>query len=172
MKDTLETSRLWLRPFEEGDAEAMFSNWAKDPEVTKWLTWNPHGSVEATKSFVRKWIEDYGKEETIRFAIVLKDENELIGSIDVVSYDEGVPEIGYCLAKRYWNKGYMTESCRRVLAYLKELGYERVRIDAAVENLGSNRVIQKCGGVFQKSQILERPLKHDSVPVNSYIVYL
>ena len=34
----LETERLLLRPFRAEDAEAMFRNWASDPEVTRYLT--------------------------------------------------------------------------------------------------------------------------------------
>jgi ribosomal-protein-alanine N-acetyltransferase len=39
---TLETERLILRRFEFDDAEAMYRNWANDPEVTKFMTWPTH----------------------------------------------------------------------------------------------------------------------------------
>lgn len=42
----LETERLILRRFVAEDAEAMFRNWVNDPEVTRYLTWQPHGSIE------------------------------------------------------------------------------------------------------------------------------
>ena len=38
----IETHRLILRPFTMEDAEDMFSNWASDPEVTRFLTWPAH----------------------------------------------------------------------------------------------------------------------------------
>ena len=41
---TIETERLTLRPFRAEDAEAMFRNWASDPEVTKFLTCPPTGT--------------------------------------------------------------------------------------------------------------------------------
>ena len=46
------------------------------------------------------------EEERINFAIVLKENNELIGGIDVVGYLDGVPVLGYCLSRKYWNNGY------------------------------------------------------------------
>ena len=49
MKLTLETKRLILRPFTIDDAGEMFCGWASDPEVTKYLTWNTHKSIEETK---------------------------------------------------------------------------------------------------------------------------
>lgn len=35
-----------------------------------------------------------------------------------------------------------------VLNYLFSIGHEKVRIDAVVENIASNKVIKKCGGVL------------------------
>lgn len=52
MKLRLETSRLVLRPFRMEDAEDIFTMWANDDEVTKYLTWNSHKSVEDTKAIL------------------------------------------------------------------------------------------------------------------------
>ena len=46
---TIETSRLILRQARIEDADIMFHNWANDAEVTKYLTWPPHGNIEVTK---------------------------------------------------------------------------------------------------------------------------
>ena len=48
----LATDRLTLRRFEIEDAENMFYNWASDPEVTKYLTWPTHKSVEVTELII------------------------------------------------------------------------------------------------------------------------
>lgn len=53
----IETERLILRPFRTEDAEPMFRNWASDPEVTKFLTWPTHESVEVSKGVVGSWCE-------------------------------------------------------------------------------------------------------------------
>ena len=148
IKNTLVTERLILRHFREGDAEAMFLNWASDPEVTKYVTWNTHPNVEVTKSIVNIWVSEYENPYTVRFAITIKATGELIGSIDVVHIVDGVPEIGYCSSRKHWNKGYMTEACTAMIDYLFELGYKELFIEAMVDNIGSNRVIQKCGFVF------------------------
>lgn len=170
MRLTMETQRLILRPFELNDAQAMFDGWASDPEVTKYLTWPPHESVEVTKQIVGLWVEQYKKPERLNFAIVLKETGELIGGIDVVGYLDGTPVIGYASSRKYWGNGYMTEACNCLLTLLFAKGYEEVRIDAQVENLGSNRVIRKCGGQFLCTEEDARPLKGDSVLVNRYIV--
>ena len=148
MKVTLETDRLILNPFEMSDAISMYNNWASDSEVTKYVTWNTHENVEVTKNILNTWTLQYEKPERINFAIRLKETLELIGGIDVVGYIDGIPVIGYVLGRKFWNYGYMTEACKKVLDFLFSLGYEKVRIDALVENIASNKVIIKCGGEF------------------------
>ena len=171
MKLTLETDRLRLRPFRLDDAEAMFSRWASDDEVTKYLTWPTHTDVEQTRALLARWVAEYEQPERLNFAIELKEEGDrLIGGIDVVRYDEGMPVIGYNLSRAYWGRGIMTEACRRVLDYLFSQGFEAVKIDAIVENAGSNRVIQKCGGELVKTETEHLKLKDRDVSVNRYIV--
>lgn len=173
MRLTMETERLILRPFVMDDAQAMFDTWANDPEVTKYLTWPPHESVETTKKIVSQWVEQYKKSERLNFAIVLKENSQLIGGIDVAGYLGGVhgtPVLGCAIARKYWNSGYVTEATKCVLTLLFAKGYKEVRIDAQVENLGSNKVIQKCGGQFLRTEEDARPLKGDTVMINRYIV--
>lgn len=170
MKLTLETERLILRPFREDDAEDMFYGWAGDDEVTKYLTWNTHENIDTTKYVLNLWLNEYEKPETVRFAIELKNEHTLIGGIDVVEYEDGNPVIGYVISRKYWNNGYMTEACKCVLNYLFSKGYTEVKIDALVENIGSNRVIQKCGGILIKTVEDVLPSKNKNIIVNRYVV--
>lgn len=170
MRLTMETERLILRPFNVNDAEDMFHTWANDPEVTKYLTWNAHENVETSKMIVGQWVEQYKKPERLMFAIALKKNGKLIGCIDVVGYLDSVPVIGYAMGRAFWGNGYMTEACRTLLTLLFAIGHKEVRIDAQVENVGSNRVIQKCGGEFLRTEEDQRPLKNDTVMVNRYVV--
>lgn len=48
----IETERLILRRFTLDDADAMYRNWVSDDEVTKYLTWPAHSSVDITKWFL------------------------------------------------------------------------------------------------------------------------
>lgn len=170
MKLSLETERLILRPFSMEDAQAMFDGWTSDPEVTRYLTWNTHNSIEDTKYVLDMWIKEYEQPERLNFAIQLKQGHVLIGGIDIVEYIEGMPVIGYNLSRKYWNHGYMTEACRCLLDYLFSEGFDEVRIDAMVENIGSTRVIEKCGGVFLRTDEVFLPMKNETVLVNRYTV--
>ena len=151
----------------------MFAGWTSDPEVTKYLTWNTHESIDDTRAILDQWIGEYEKPERLNFAIVLKDTDQLIGGIDVVGYLGGVsgtPVIGYNLARAFWNKGYMTEACQCLIAHLFSKGYCEIRIDAMSENIGSIKVIEKCGGIFLNTKDEYFPLKNETVSVNRYLV--
>ena len=170
MKLTLETNRLILRPFNIDDAQDMFDNWASDSEVTKYLTWNHHTDIYQTKEILNIWIKQYEKIERINLAITLKETNELIGGIDVVGYLEGIPVIGYVISKKHWNNGYTTEACKKLIEYLFSIGHKKIRIDAVVENIASNKVIQKCDGKLFDTIEEFIKIKNDSVKINCYYV--
>ena len=108
--------------------------------------------------------------KTIRFVITLKGKDDPIGSIDVVSCVNEEPEIGYCLSRKLWGQGLMTETCKAFIQHLFDLGYQKVIIKAAEDNIGSNRVIQKCGFRFVKKERREHasPLKPEPVTLNFY----
>lgn len=165
----LVTERLILRKLKREDAESMFNNWCKDPEVAKYTTWTAHENVEVTKALVNMWVEEE-KSGANRFVITLKGNDEPIGMIDVVDYCDGIPEIGYCLSRKHWNKGYMSEACKAFVNYLFELGYPKILIRADERNIGSNRVIEKCGFTFTHKEKLEMHSKEkpESVIVNKY----
>ena len=145
------TERLILRPFEINDAEAMFRNWANDSEVTKYLTWTPHKTIDETISLLKAWAQKYKSPEHMAWAICLKENNEPVGSIDLT--DLGIMkkerEIGYCIGRSFWHKGIMTEALRAVAAYgLNQAGLKRITGRHIEENKASGAVMEKVGFQF------------------------
>ena len=55
----IETERLILRRFVEGDAEAMFENWASRLDNLTYVTWNPYLNVEQTRNSIGNWVASY-----------------------------------------------------------------------------------------------------------------
>ena len=47
------TTRLVLRPIGSDDAQAIFDSYGQDPEVTRYLSWRPHKSIEDTQAYVQ-----------------------------------------------------------------------------------------------------------------------
>lgn len=153
---TLHTSRLTLRRFEIGDARAMYDNWASDPEVSKFLTWPTHESLEVTQKVVDNWVVGYESDEFYQWAIVLNSGgDEPIGSISVVSHDNRTEKahIGYCIGKRWWHQGIMSEALRAVISYLfDEVGMQRVEARHDPDNPHSGGVMRKCGMTLEGTQ--------------------
>ena len=147
---TLTTPRLVLRPFTPEDAEAMYRNWASDAQVAKFLTWQPHTSVAATGLLLELWCDAYKDEGNYNWCITL--DGEPIGGISVVRFSQrnGDAELGYCLSRRHWGAGYMTEATEAVIDFLfREVGAHRVTISHAPQNPASGRVAQKCGLTYE-----------------------
>lgn len=148
---TLETPRLVLRRFTLEDAPAMFANWASDPEVTKYLTWPTHTSADASAWVLNSWCQNYDKPNYYQWCITLKGEDEAIGNIAVVKEQEVIScaEVGYCLGRKWWHQGIMSEALQAVMACLFEDGYQRVEAGHDVNNPHSGGVMKKCGMQFE-----------------------
>lgn len=163
-----ETTRLYFRKFNLNDAKDMFNSWASDSDVTKFLTWNVHKNILETKQIINMWLNE---KDSIRFAIVLKENNELIGSIDVVDMKDNVPEIGYVLAKKYWNHGYMKEALNAFVKHLFSLGYNEIFIKAMKENIASNKVILANKFLFIKEeQFMYEKFNNKLITCNCYLL--
>lgn len=151
----IETDRLVLRRFVREDANAVYKNWANDGEVAKFLTWQPHESVEVSRQVVDEWVKEYEDPSFYHWAIVLKENgNEPIGGITVVHADEKVlmAHIGYCIGRNWWRKGIMTEALNAVIDYLFDnTGFCRIESMHDPNNPASGRVMQKCGMKYEGS---------------------
>lgn len=150
---TIETDRLILRRFTMEDAQSMYRNWASDDEVTKYLTWPSHSSAEISQMVLKDWIAGYDKESFYKWAITIREQgSEPIGSISVVSCNDriGKAEIGYCIGRSWWHRGFTSEALQAVMDYLFD-EVEMLRIEAVHDprNPNSGAVMRKCGMSFE-----------------------
>ena len=149
----IETDRLILRRYKIEDADAMYKNWASDSEVTKFLTWQPHSSVDVSRSIIEDWLKEYSDEKYYQWAIVLKDNgNEPIGDISVVHMNEDISmvHIGYCLGRAWWRRGIMSEALKAVTDFMFDtVEVNRVESRHDPMNPNSGKVMQKCGMKYE-----------------------
>ena len=149
----IETDRLILRRYKIEDADAMYKNWASDSEVTKFLTWQPHPSVDVSRSIIEDWLKKYSDEKYYQWAIVLKDNgNEPIGDISVVHMNEDISmvHIGYCLGRAWWRRGIMSEALKAVTNFMFDtVEVNRVESRHDPRNPNSGKVMQKCGMKYE-----------------------
>lgn len=156
----IETNRLILRQFELSDAEAVYVNWANDNEVTKFLTWPAHTSVDITKGVLTQWINQYQDNNFYQWAMVLKSINEPIGSIGVVQQRDDIKmvHIGYCIGKKWWHQNITSEALTAIIDFLiNEVGVNRIESRHDPLNPNSGKVMMKCGlqyeGTMRKADI-------------------
>lgn len=149
MKAYIQTQRLILRNFKESDAQSMFDSYCHSEQVTRYLTWYPHQSVEQTKQFLQNvCLPSITESNSLELAITLKeDEDNVIGSISVPNqFENYIAEIGYVIAQNYWNQGYMSEAFSSFIDFLfQETPIIKIRALHDKENLASGRVMAKCG---------------------------
>lgn len=151
----IETERLVLRRFTVEDAPTMNKNWASDPEVSKFLTWPPHSSVEVSETVLRDWVSHYGEKEYYEWAIELKELGQPIGSIGVVSRNDDLEllQVGYCMGKAWWGRGIMTEALKALIRFFfEEVGVNRVEARHDPNNPGSGCVMRKAGMTYEGTQ--------------------
>lgn len=153
---TIQTKRLVLRKFVIEDAQAMYHNWASDPEVTKYLMWPPHDSPEISRMVIDSWIREYGRDDYYQWAIEF--EGIPIGSISVVSGNDQtrMVHIGYCIGRKWWHRGIVSEALAGVIRFFfEQVGVNRIEARHDVNNPHSGDVMRKCGmileGTFRQS---------------------
>ena len=142
----LQTPRLLLRRFTMDDAQNMFDLWCNDPEVTRFLSWGPHGAIDNTKRLLKSWKQRY--EDTMFYNWCIEFEGLPIGGIDLIMRSEKSlrAELGYCLSNRYKGRGLVTEAACAVLTFaFEDVGLHKICAKHDVENPASGRIMQKLG---------------------------
>jgi [ribosomal protein S5]-alanine N-acetyltransferase len=143
----LETERLRLRPFTAADAAAV-RRLAGAPEVAATTLGIPHPYPEGA---AEAWIAGHpaaaAEGRTFAWAVVRRTDEEVLGAVTCgVVPAHARAELGYWLGVGHWNRGYMTEAVRRIVAFgLAELGLHRIGARALLRNPGSWRVMEKVG---------------------------
>ncbi len=146
----IETERLLLRPFSLSDLDDFFE-YASQPGVGEMAGWLHHQNKQKSLQILQGFVQD---DQT--FAICLKQNNKVIGSLGVDKYglEDKLSEffsykgreIGFVLAKDYWGQGLMTEAVAAVVNYLfLELNLDFLTCGYYTFNTRSKRVQEKCG---------------------------
>jgi len=168
--ETFVTDRLCLRRPTLSDAESIHDGYATDPEVTRYLIWQPHKHIDETKEFLRRCDEGWSTGSDYPWAITLKDSGELIGMVGLRVH-EYKADAGYCLARKFWGKGFATEAATAIVSWaLAQPQIYRVWAMVDVDNAASARVLEKVG--MEREGIMRRSQMHPGVssePRDSYV---
>ena len=167
---SLETDRLILRRIKKQDAEGMYA-YAKNPEVSKYLTWSSHESLAYTRGYIRFLQRKYRSGEFFDWGLEEKATGKFIGTCGYSVFDpeNRKVEIGYVLNPEHQGKGYATEAVKEIIRYAtEELEVHRIEARIIDGNIASEKVIKKCGLRFEGTGIDEMLIKGEYKTIHHY----
>jgi ribosomal-protein-alanine N-acetyltransferase len=165
----LETDKLILRELTLDDVGFYFCHFNIN-EIVKGCCFPGPRSIDAAREELEMFcINPFKEDRGIRWGIVMKGTNELIGTCGYTHWSKNVRrgEIGYDLNPAYWGQGIMTEALRAVLRY----GFEKMdlnRIQAVIdsENVRSQKLVQRLGfkkeGVLRQNSVFKGQFRDDA----------
>ena len=144
----LNTSRLSLREYIHSDWQAVLA-YQSNPEYLEFNPWHQRKPTDVQK-FVKMFVGWQQELPRVKFqlAIVLPDQNQLIGSCGVRKKQPNThqAELGYEIAPLYWGQGYATEAAQKMLDFgFEHLELHRVWASCLAENKASARVLERLG---------------------------
>ncbi len=149
----IESERLILRFYKESDAEKVAYH-CNNINLNKGVAGLP---FPYTKDHALNWFERQKSENYpfFDFAIVIKETNELVGSISLFDrINQRIGEIGYWIGEDHWHKGYATEACQAIIHFAFEtLHYHKVYARHFKSNPYSGKVMINCGMTKEGEQI-------------------
>lgn len=155
----IETERLILSQLKEEDLPFVV-DYLQD-KIFSDLTSNipyPYRQEDA-EFWLKMSKEAFEKGSGFTFAIRDKDE-KIIGAIGLHDRGEGKAELGYWMAKTYWNQGFVTEAAKAVLDFgFKELTFNKIFATHFLHNPASGKIMEKIG--MKKEEILHQHIKKD-----------
>ncbi|WP_242225102.1 GNAT family N-acetyltransferase [Bacillus cereus group sp. BfR-BA-01380] len=157
----IDCGEILLREYRIDDADAIYEL-TSQPEVYEFLPdfkttreqrldWVTNYEIPSNKAFLAS-VPNIDKQTYLRLAIILKETGKFIGFC-MTGIKEELPapnrEIAYAISKHYRNKGYTTKAAKGLINYLFEkTNVELLNAVALIQNVSSNRVIQKSGFAF------------------------
>ena len=148
---TLVTQRLILRQLEERDDAAIFSL-RSDDRVNRFVVRPKQTHIGEARAFISKINTGIARNEWIYWAITLKDEPTLIGTICIwnISADKKTGELGYELTPAQQGKGIMKEAIGKIIEFaFHELAINTLEAFTHKENTGSTKLLLEYNFILQ-----------------------
>ena len=154
-----QTERLIVRQWQKKDYKDLYE-FASDESVTKFLHYKTYDNLQVAKDRISALIERYkSKGVENEYAIALKENDKVIGNINIASYRPkagGIVSLGYTLNRNFQGKGYATEAVIGCLQYIKK-NRIAMRVEAThdIQNFKSGNVLKNAGmtleGIMRKA---------------------
>lgn len=145
---TIETFHLILRPWTLEDANELF-HILQEPDILKYFPPTVF-TMEKTQKYINHQLKHWQERGYGHWAVTLKDDSHVIGwnGLEYLPETSEI-EVAYLLSHQVWGRGFATEAALAAVHY----GFESAGVQAIIglvhpENIGSIRVLEKCGLIF------------------------
>jgi RimJ/RimL family protein N-acetyltransferase len=164
----IETERLVLRRWREGDEEALVRH-ADNRRI--WVNLRDRFPHPYTLEHAREWIGHCAAAPDPPPELAIEHAGEPIGGVGLVPLTDiarFTAEVGYWLGEPFWGRGFATEALRRFTAYAFErFPFERLEAWVFATNPASARVLEKSG--YQYEATLRRCVFKDGCFLDSHL---
>ena len=151
-KYSIKTKKLGLRLLESDDITYLYPL-ESDSEVKQFF---PDGARDRAKTedMIKRFISAFDEKGLPCFLLFDLELGEFIGRAGFGITETGDIEVGYVLHKKFWGKGYASEAVTALLEYAREhIDVDYIIAYADAGNVGSTRVMEKCGMTYYKTDI-------------------
>lgn len=151
--ERVETNRLCIRRPRSSDAEAIY-NYSSDNEVTRFLSWPRHLSLDATQRFLEVSESEWADWPAGPYVVESLEDGSVLGGTGFAFETPYRAATGYVFAKDSWGQGFATEALGAMVDIAGEVGVHRLYALCHTEHRESRRVLEKCG--FNCEGVLHR----------------
>lgn len=141
-----ESERLIFRKYRDEDYDVFF-DMLSNLENMKYRSSEPKNEKEV-RGYIQWGIKCAEETPCInyRYAVILKETSELIGSCELAFTNKDPAELAWELHRNYWRKGYGTEIGKALFKLgFETLGLRRIIADCNTLNTGSYGIMEKIG---------------------------
>jgi len=137
-------SRITLRPLQMSDAGDIFDIWS-DPDVMRFYDIAPLTAIDQAEQLVAGMIKDLVEAKGVRWAILLKESNRLIGTCGfMLNHNFHSATLGFELARKYWRQGLMHEALDAAIDHAyREWNINRIQTTTNLDNQASAGLLLK-----------------------------
>jgi RimJ/RimL family protein N-acetyltransferase len=150
--EKIETARLLLVRPTASDVEAIFQRYASDPDVTRYVAWPRHTSINDTEFFLKFSDHEWSRSPAGPYLARSRTDNSVLGSTGLAFESDTVASTGYVFAKDAWGHGYASEALRAIIDLARDLHVTRLYAICHTDHRASAHVLEKGG--FAREGIL------------------
>jgi ribosomal-protein-alanine N-acetyltransferase len=144
----VDTARLVLRRPIADDVDGIFE-YASDLDVTRYVGFPRHLSLDQTRGFLAWSDEHWAKWPAGPMVVELRGSGDIIGASGLTFDTPRCAQTGYVFAKRVWGRGYATETLGAMVQLARECGVVRLYANCHHRHRASAHVLEKGGFMLE-----------------------